>query len=154
MQNHVQAVNAVLKKNEGPEPDSSEPDEEDVREGSKEEPEPLDLQEEFVDDDKFTTVTVEAVDVSRDGLMRVKEFPEEPKQGNGISGGISQDTSREYVSRTDMNGIPMLGEERSKHPKMKSKKQRFKYESKTDRKVTRFKERRKGKRQAKERKGK
>ena len=148
MQKHVEAVNAVLRKNEVGESDESELDGEEGWRGSQEEPRPIDLEEEFIDDDKFTKVTVEAVDVSRDGLKRVADDIEEPAEEQG------EDASARDASRTNANGKRMLAKERPKHSKNKLKKKTFKYESKTDRKLTRFKERGKGKRQAKERKGK
>ena len=153
MQKHVEAVNAVLRKNEGVESDTSEVDRAEVWEGVQEESRPVNLEEEFIDVDKYTTVTIEAVDVSRDGLQRVADDLEGSEDGQGDAcQEFSKDVSGTKVSRRDADGKRMLAKEELRHPKTKSKKKRFKYESKTDRKLTRFKERSKGKRQAKERK--
>ena len=155
----MEAVNAMLRKNEGAEPDASEVEGEEKWDGTEEEREVVDL-EEYVDDDKFTTVTVEAVDVSRDGLKRVIDDVEEDREvrKGELGEKPAQDALEGQVPRRDANGKRIWTKERPRSSnsksKSKSKKRQFNYESKADRKITRFKERGKNKKQAKERKGK
>lgn len=104
----------------------------------------MDNEEEFMDEDRFTTVTVEAVDVSKDGLHKV----------------VQEDENREDESKTSVvdTVVPNAGrdgkriwtKERPGGPKKKKKK--FRYESKADRKMTRHKERLGNKLKAKARK--
>lgn len=103
----------------------------------------VDNEVEFVDEDRFTTVTVEAVQVSRDGLHKITQEkkmdstePETP-------------TSTRAPTTTDQHGKRIWTKERPGGPKRKKK---FRYESKAERKVTRYKERSGNKSKAKVRK--
>lgn len=112
---------------------------EDKWEGIPDEP-ALDLENEYIDDDRFTTVTVEAVEVSKDGLHKSGQENEEDSESSGADkapGG----------QRGSLAGRQRVGSKTTKRtwtkepPKgVKKKKPRFRYESKAERKVTRHKE--------------
>ncbi|EQL34933.1 hypothetical protein, variant [Blastomyces dermatitidis ATCC 26199] len=142
------------------------------------EPPPVDYEAEYIDEDKYTTVTVEELDSSsRDGLRRrvgvesdddeddSEDGGEEKKNKNkaeheGREGG--EDTSKpkkrvwtkenpKYKSKnkdTDKNGDNASGRSKSNS---KRKKRSFRYENKAERRVTKFKERAGGKKRARER---
>lgn len=98
-------------------------------------PELVDHEEEYVDEDKYTTVTVEAVDVTKEGLHRVADEED------------SEDTLEAEVK-------PVQKEEKGKKvwPK-KPRKQKFRYESKAERKATRGKQKAGNKARADARRG-
>jgi len=141
LQEHVEAVNRALKEvgvigtGEG----ETEEDE-DAWGGIEDEekaaaPEVLDHEEEYVDEDRYTTVTIEAVDVSKEGLKKVAEDDEEGDQAPEL--------------------VPAEGKEddgKKKWPK-KPRKQKFRYESKAERKFTRGKQKEGNKAKADARKG-
>lgn len=104
--------------------------------------EELDREEEYVDEDRFTTVTVEAVDVSRDGLHKViqkqnSENPDDIELSNipSTNGAKEAQNGRLRRAKEQLGGV-------------KKKKKKFKYETKAERKVTRYKERSGNKKQA------
>lgn len=84
--------------------------------------------EEYVDEDKYTTVTVEAMEESGD--EEVEHKPPEPKPGDPVPKKVRPNAK----------------------PKVKKKK--FRYETKTERKETRNKQKAKNQRQAQARKEK
>ena len=109
-------------------------------EGIAEEP-TVDHEHEYHDDDRFTTVTVEAVDVSKDGLHK------SPQNDNVSSNAISPDGPQEDL-RGLSAGEVQPGSRTKKRTwskespnKPKKKKKKFRYGSKAERKITRFKER-------------
>lgn len=85
---------------------------------------PIDLEEEYIDEEKYTTVTVEAVNVDRDGLHKpVLDEPSE-EESNLEQGENVQDGKEE-------SGPP----KRAKDP-AKKKKKKFRYENKFERDLT------------------
>lgn len=91
--------------------------------------EPIDREEEYIDEDKYTTVTVESVDVSKRGMDRILREGEEDEET------IQRRKKAEDAKRK-------LEEEQANKkswPK-KDKKKKFRYESKAERKVTRMKQ--------------
>jgi len=153
LENHVEAVNALLRKvEEGPEGSSTEDDEakEEAWHGVAE-PEIIDHEAEYEDEDRLTTVTIEAVDVTREGFQKIadaeldgsdeedKPEAEEAPATNGSTG-----------EGKPAKGKRIWTKERPEGPKKKKKK--FRYESKAERKLTRYKERSKNKAKAKIRK--
>lgn len=123
LEDHVEAVNRAVKEAEGlfADPET----EEEVWNGIEEEEvvtEPIDHEEEYIDEDKYTTVTVEAVDVSKEGLQKVVDLEE--SEGS------------------DAEAPPLVeteDKEKKQWPK-KIRKKKFRYESKVERKVTRAKQ--------------
>lgn len=96
--------------------------------------EKVDREDEYIDEERYTTVTVEAMDVSRDGLRNVAEgdhSEESNKRGQGrLENGGEQRGSK-----------PDRDEDKTSRPKgssvkKKKKKKSFRYESKAERKVT------------------
>ena len=99
----------------------------------------VDREDEYVDEDRYTTVTVEAVDVTRDGLRKVDSVDEESLEesthsSQGVEPTMKEDQSSEggKTKRVWTKENPNKG---------KKKRKRFRYESKQERKVTRLKER-------------
>ncbi|MCJ1423882.1 hypothetical protein MMC29_001767 [Sticta canariensis] len=103
----------------------------------------VDNEVEFVDEDRFTTVTVEAVQVSRDGLHKITQ------ENKRDSTEPETHTLTRAPATTDKHGKRIWTKERPGGPK---KKKKFRYESKAERKVTRYKERSGNKSKAKVRK--
>ena len=104
-------------------------------------------EDEYIDEDKYTTVTVEEVDITKEGMRKVRtgdsdEDSEEEAEGKQSKPNESVSTSKPKRTWT---------KDRPAGPKKKKKK--FRYESKADRKVTRMKERSSNKAKAKERRG-
>ena len=148
LEKHVEEVNALLKR---PEEDTqSEIDgaeEEEHWEGFTESPE-IAHEAEYVDDDRFTTVTVEAVDVSRDGFHKVRD---DTDGESNVDDKVEQSKSgQEEDQEKTAKGKRTWTKERPGGPKKRKKK--FRYESKAERKITRYKEKLGNKKQARERK--
>ncbi|KAK1237580.1 hypothetical protein MKX07_006708 [Trichoderma sp. CBMAI-0711] len=94
----------------------------------------VDHEEEYIDEDRYTTVTVESVSISRDGLER----PEKP-----------QEKAEEEDQKGDADKAP---QEQSKGPaRPKKKKQKFRYESKIERQLTERRQKAKSKAKSKAR---
>lgn len=92
--------------------------------------------EEFVDEDKFTTVTVEAMGDPREGS---DESDPEPKAKEAVTNGEAKAPKKETGNRAS---------------KPKQKKRKFRYESKAERQVTRQKQKSKNHAAKLRRKGK
>ena len=109
-----------------------------------------DLEAEYPDEDRYTTVTVENVEVSRDGLHKVREDEVLGSDGEGFQ--ETNPGSKSEARGRRSGGTPLLSNARSLDPKRKRK--IFKYESKIERKMTRHKERSKNSARAKDRRSK
>jgi ribosomal RNA-processing protein 17 len=134
LEEHVEAVNALLKDVNGAGVEEEEDDEWGGIEDKEPAMEAVDHEEEYIDEDRYTTVTVEAVDVSKEGLMKVRE-----------------DDSDNEIPEEDAKPV---GKESSRKvwPK-KPKKNKFRYESKAERKITRVKQKAGNKARADARRG-
>ncbi|KAF2810413.1 uncharacterized protein BDZ99DRAFT_520483 [Mytilinidion resinicola] len=143
LERHVNEVNALLKKasadlNGGGE-ETDDDEDEDEWEGIAEElPPPIDREEEYIDEDKYTTVTVESVDISKSGFSKPEEDGGTQEGGDAAS---KEPNSKKRVWTKD----------NPHKDKPKKRKVKFRYETKSERKVTRFKERSKNRSQAKAR---
>ncbi|KAK8041137.1 hypothetical protein PG994_014144 [Apiospora phragmitis] len=126
--NHVKTVQELLRTADraGGANSDEEPEEDDENKLGEEwdglpdapvafEAEAVDHEDEFIDDDKYTSVTVESVSVSRDGLYR----PEEEQAA------LEEEERKANESRRAAQGKV----EKAK----KAKKPKFRYESKADR---------------------
>lgn len=135
LEEHVEAVNAILKNTKLPGEEQDSDNEEWGGFADDIIPEVIDHEEEYIDEDKYTTVTVEAVDVSKEGLKKVADDEE------------SEDTLEAEVK-------PIEKEETGKKqwPK-KPRKKKFRYESKVERKITRGKQKAGNKARADARRG-
>lgn len=129
IEEHVQSVTAILKEVERAgyideeENISGDGDEKGGEWGGFEDvpaanTETLDHEEEYIDEDRFTTVTVESVSVSRDGLIK----PEDEEEG--------EDDQAEEKAKNDAESTSTSKDTTRKH---KNKKQKFRYETKTER---------------------
>jgi len=161
LERHVQEVNALLRPAIGPE-GSDDDGEDDISGGEWNgvkdvTPPPIDHEAEYIDEEMYTTVTVEAIDVSRDGLHKVKEA-----DGNTEDVLQSQEEKTEPETKVKTGkvilGTRKLGKrewtkekpkDRPDKPKIKRKK--FRYEGKAERKFTRMKEKSKNSKEAKAR---
>jgi ribosomal RNA-processing protein 17 len=132
VEEHVKTVNQMLVESGAIDPEDVEEDSQgegsDEWDGFPDQPnlEMVDHEEEYIDEDRYTTVTVESVSVSRDGfekpVVRGAADDEEADEGKDGQDGAT-DTSKTEDTR----------------PKRKKKK--FRYESKLDRKLTERKQR-------------
>ncbi|KAF4630019.1 hypothetical protein G7Y89_g8128 [Cudoniella acicularis] len=135
LEEHVEAVNKILKDVAGS--DVEDDGGEDTWDGIQDDApilEPVDHEEEYVDEDRYTTVTVEAVIVSKEGLVK-----------------IGEDDSEEEAKKT-----PKLVDTEEKPKKVwpkKVKKKKFTYETKLERKLARGKQKAGNKARADARRG-
>ncbi|KIW96566.1 uncharacterized protein Z519_01957 [Cladophialophora bantiana CBS 173.52] len=152
LERHVQEVNAILRslsdsdEGEGKEDGVEENSEEEWSGISDSEPTPLNQETEYIDEEKYTTVTVEAMNISREGLFKAEQEPnkdgeeERGEIGTGLEDGLSGKQKRRWTR------------DRPKDTKRR-KKRNFRYESKAERKEARGKEKAKNRKQAQERRG-
>ncbi|KAJ2904829.1 hypothetical protein MKZ38_007021 [Zalerion maritima] len=123
VEEHVSQVNALLKDHQDAgriEPESTSAAENtdgEEWEGFADQAEPDDHQEEYIDQDKYTTVTVESVSVSRGGLQ------------------IQEDEQVEENRRRENEAEMQDDLAEQKKPKEKKKKKKFTYQSKFDRQL-------------------
>ncbi|KAL6716204.1 hypothetical protein ACLMJK_005770 [Lecanora helva] len=149
---HVQAVNSMLREQNNVVLDASEEDTTNPAEsweGIAEET--VDYEDEYVDEDRFTTVTVEAVDVSKDGLHKAKQ--EEEEESDRTSMDRPPEGSREALSKQKAEDRSVKREEKEPLKKPKKKKKKFHYEGKAERKITRLKEKSRNRAKSKARSG-
>jgi ribosomal RNA-processing protein 17 len=97
-------------------------------------------EDEYIDEDKYTTVTIESVGISRDGFEKagVDEGGDaDQDKENGVDGGRNK---RVWTKEKPKTNRPTI------------RKKKFRYESKADRKTTRMKQGAKNRAQAQARK--
>ena len=147
-------VNALLKPEVQDDTDGADVDhrseEADAMEDTSEPP-PVDDEAEYVDEDRYTTVTVEAVGVSRDGLHSTETEQKANLDDNGKS--LDADLATTATKPTpEKDGKRKWTKERPVDRLMgKKRRKKFRYESKAERKVSRVKQRTKNSKQAKAR---
>ncbi|KAI1391166.1 nucleolar protein 12-domain-containing protein [Hypoxylon trugodes] len=130
VEEHIQTVNAILKQAQeagyiGEEKTSGDEVEEWGGFGDTPALEPVDHEEEYIDEERYTTVTVESVNVSKDGLSSSKPEEEDASEGD-------EDTA----AKEDPQSAG--GNEKSRPPK--KKKPKFRYETKTERQLNQRKQ--------------
>lgn len=123
MEDHVRRVNEMLKASNAATADdnnNSDAEEQHEWDGFPDKPELdiVDHEEEYIDEDRYTTVTVESVSVSRDGLSK----PEI----------ASQDDADEKEPEHKAQAEEELMKKQDRKV-LKPKKKQFRYESKTER---------------------
>ena len=163
MEAKLREIGEFLRKADGP-GSGDEEDEEAEGEGAGEEGwegfeeipvSQIDRLDEYIDEDRYAEVTVEDVDVSKEGLVKAG-------QGNGVY--VVGDGDLDNTSGLDekvnvgghTNGVKKKRQWTKEKPastKPKKKRKKFRYETKEERKITRFKERSKNRAQAKARRG-
>ncbi|KAL9610895.1 MAG: hypothetical protein Q9167_004436 [Letrouitia subvulpina] len=116
-----------------------------------EEPEDIDREDEYSDQDRHTTVIIEAVDVSREGLQSLQSDhetsseKEEDEEVNRNIGGAANKVSN-TLKKTGVSNVP------TKVNGLPRRKKKFRYEGKVERKLTRLKEKASNRAKAKARK--
>ncbi|OJD09726.1 hypothetical protein ACJ73_10122 [Blastomyces percursus] len=143
------------------------------------EPPPVDYEAEYIDEDKYTTVTVEELDVSsRDELRRRVDVESDGDKEDSEDGGEGKEKKNNNVEQEGQEGgegtskpkkrvwtkenpkykrknkdTDKNGDNASDLPKSNSKRKKrsFRYENKTERRVTKVKERAGTKKRARER---
>lgn len=150
LERHVQEVNALLKKADGELSEGEDEDDEAADEEGEdeewtgfEEPVEINREEEYIDEDKYTTITVETVDISKSGFSKPEEAGSEEDSEGGREAAVG--------SKLQASNKQVWTKEKPSKDRPKKKKKKFRYESKADRKVTRLKERSKNREQAKAR---
>lgn len=103
-----------------------------------EEPPAVDYEAEYIDEDKYTTVTVEEMDASKEGLYKAeKDESDESRSRKG-----------DTVPATAKSNSATKKAKKAGDDKPKKKKKKFRYESKEDRKLARAKQKMSNKRKA------
>lgn len=125
LERHVEEVNTVLLQQRDDLVDES--DTEEFR-GFEEDPPPIDKTDEYIDEDKYATVTIKELDSARDF---VEDSADEAK------GETVDDTDKEAPDKDSDAKRKQLHDTR--RPKKVHKKRQFRYESKTERQATRRK---------------
>ncbi|KAL2025013.1 hypothetical protein VTK56DRAFT_15 [Thermocarpiscus australiensis] len=134
VEEHVQTINKILREAENAgktEQDTSEEEWQGLSDTDVPEA-PIDLEEEYIDEDKYTTVTVETVNVARDGLHK-------PELDESSDGEISEPESEAGSPKQEKaeNGTA----KRTRNPTQKKKKKKFRYETKFERDLAAQKQR-------------
>ena len=115
------------------------------------EPPPVDHEAEYIDEDKYTTVTVEAMDVSKEGLFKAQLDEDENKQKEPEETENTASAEKDGESKNKKRTWTKDKPKDKDKAKARKKKRNFRYESKAERRVTRVKERSRGRKQARER---
>jgi len=125
------------------------------------EPEQIDRMDEYIDEDRYAEVTIEDVDVSRDGLvkaLRSNDLNSKPIEAEGDEDRDDDNTGEKKKPTTNKESIngskkKTWAKEKPHSAKAKKKRKKFRYENREERAFTRIKERSKNKAQAKARRG-
>jgi ribosomal RNA-processing protein 17 len=96
----------------------------------------IDHEEEYIDEDRYTTVTVESVNVTKDGLTSSR-LDEEESAGGG-----------QKAAEKNAQAQPEKKSNRDQHAK--KRKQKFRYETKLERQITNIKQKAKNRRRPKD----
>ncbi|QGI78877.1 hypothetical protein CEK25_005606 [Fusarium fujikuroi] len=132
VEEHVQTVNRLLQESEAAGAVEQESDEEDGEwDGFPDQPELdiVDHEEEYIDEDRYTTVTVESVSVTRDGLHKPQVDDKDNKEDKKVE--------------------EPKDDQKAKSRREPKKKKKFRYETKFERQLTDKKQRiKKAKRRA------
>lgn len=118
----------------------NESDDEDREWGGFEEPPAVDYEAEYVDEDKYTTVTVEEMDPSREGLLKSAKTESDEDEDE------DKRTKKEEADHDSTAPTKKRKTKPTDKPKKKTKK--FRYESKEDRKLNLLKQRLSNKKKA------
>ncbi|KAJ3522518.1 hypothetical protein NM208_g12825 [Fusarium decemcellulare] len=129
VEEHVQTVNRLLQESEAAGAVEQESDDEasDEWDGFPDQPnlDIVDHEEEYIDEDRYTTVTVESVSVTRDGLHKPQVDESEDEDDAKDEGKTAKDSTAD----------------KSRQDRPKKKKKKFRYESRFDRQLTDRKQR-------------
>lgn len=105
---------------------------------------PVDVrrEEEYIDEDKYATVTIEPVSITKDGFEAIRgpdEDDDQDEAGDDTDSGGSQEADSNGVRR-DASGKRIWTKEKPKSTQPKRKKKKFRYETYSERKFQRTKE--------------
>ncbi|KAF4120163.1 ribosomal RNA-processing protein 17 [Geosmithia morbida] len=134
VEDHVNMVNSLLKQSghigASGETSSSEDDadnDQDEFEGFPDRPnlDMVDDEEEYIDEDRYTTVTVETVDISRDGLNKPATREEE-----AAAAAAAEEKRKKYAEAA---AAEEEAKAKKEDAKQKKKKKKFRYETKLER---------------------
>ena len=150
---HVEAVNAAVRDAEGFGHTHGSSDELGEQWDGIEDHENVNHEDDYLDDERYTTVTVEAVDVSREGLIPRDNAAEANDDANAATQTMPETAPEGPSSERAESGRGKRPWSQHMPDSKPRKKKKFRYESKAERKVTRFKERMGGKAKAKVRRG-
>jgi ribosomal RNA-processing protein 17 len=142
LERHVQEVNTFLQPQQDTETESESESKPESREVESwdgiSEPPNVDYEAEYVDEDRYTTVTVDAMDLSKEGLHMAEEDLRKQNRvdqdGRGGSDGI---TGKGEIVGEKRKWTREKPKERQDRPK---KKKKFRYESKGERRAARVKD--------------
>ncbi|MCJ1474610.1 hypothetical protein MMC13_003270 [Lambiella insularis] len=153
LEKHVEAVNMMLRKADQQEETSNSDGDEGMVESWSDVVEAPDVNHEtdYEDEDKHTTVTIEAVNVTRAGLQKVIAA----ENWDIDSENRSSADNRCSLAQPPEKGTAGANKRiwtKQRPEGLKKKKKKFRYESKGERKITRYKERSGNKAKAKARK--
>lgn len=123
----------------GSDNEEDEDDEEEEFQGFAE-PEPINQEDEYIDEDKYTTVTIESVGISRGGFSRPGDEDTEAVNKAAAAEKEAAEQAKKGEIKRDANGKRIWTKERPRTEWPKKKKKKFRYETKAERKVTRMKE--------------
>ncbi|KAF2752827.1 hypothetical protein EJ05DRAFT_446134 [Pseudovirgaria hyperparasitica] len=146
LEKHVDEVNTALRKVNGDPSDeyeSGDSQNEDRDWNGFGDDVPMSREDEYIDEDKYITVQVEAVNITRDGMFNVDIEPGD-QHDDRISTTAKHEVGEDLKKRVWTKDKPTK-------EKAKKAKPKFRYESKAERKITRHKERSKSRSQAKAR---
>ncbi|KAH0541922.1 hypothetical protein FGG08_003642 [Glutinoglossum americanum] len=148
LKSHVEAVNALLRQqvdrdksdnSGGEEDDDDEQEWAGLGDLGDDKPAPIDHEDEYIDEDRYTTVTIESIDITKSGLYNSTLADSGPEERGSVS--IDAATTKEKgISAGKRADGRLLSTKEKPSTKPKAKK-KFRYLSKGDRKVARMKER-------------
>ncbi len=136
VEEHVETVNKLLREAQKAGTSDTESENEskdDEFGGFEDEPiQPVDLEEEYIDEDRYTTVTIEAVNVDKDGMHKPDA------EGDGGDGQDEDEGDREGDDAKGGKSGKLPEKSKKEWPK-KPRKKKFRYETKIERKLTEVK---------------
>lgn len=152
LEKHVAEVNRLVKQangdlsGAGETPENGSDDDDEEWEGIQDaESETINQEDEYIDEDKYTTVTIETVGIDKQGFSK-------PRNDSEDGGGDNENGEGKGVEGEGKKKVWTKEKPKSDRPKKKKKK--FRYESKAERKAERVKQGLKKRKQAQSRKGK
>ncbi|KAJ5717455.1 hypothetical protein N7488_003101 [Penicillium malachiteum] len=133
MEEHKRQLKQIKEQNGEDSANDSE-DEDDQEWEGIEEPPAVDYEAEYIDEDKYTTVTVEEMDASREGLRKAvqqDDTEDEEEESKEKPSAETEEAEKKPAKKVWKRATD----------KPKKKKKQFRYESKHDRKLTQAKQR-------------
>ncbi|KAF2015983.1 hypothetical protein BU24DRAFT_462196 [Aaosphaeria arxii CBS 175.79] len=128
---HVEQVNAQLRGAIGDVDDDADGNDSDEEFAGFEDvaPEPINREDEYIDEDKYTTVTIESVGISKDGFEKVGDDESSDEQE------VVQVNEKDTEASSGGKKKKPWAKENPNADRPKKKKKKFRYESKAERKV-------------------